>query len=246
MAAAAGGVAAIAAGQQVLDIAQQHLGEKYVLGVLVPKDNPNWTGPWDCSEFASWIIFQAASRLYGCNRDFGNPATADAFTGFWNRDAKSLGQIIPIDQAARTPGANVLRIPQPGTTGHIVVSDGFGGTIEAHSSKDGVIRSTLSNRRWDTGILVPGIAYTAGASITVKPPDTVIYRLTTPLMTSSKVQDIQQALRTAGFDPGAIDGEFGPHTQAAVVAFQLSNGLLADGEVGRITAAALGLVLPKL
>ena len=245
MAAASGGVAAIASGQQVLDIAEQHVGEKYVLGVLVPKDNPNWTGPWDCSEFASWIIFQAAARLYGCNRDFGNPATADAFTGFWNRDAKSLGQIISIDQAARTPGANVLRIPQPGTTGHIVVSDGLGGTVEAHSSKDGVIGSTLSNRRWDTGILVPGIVYTAGTSIAVNPPDTVIYRLTTPLMTGGKVQEIQKELRTEGFAPGVIDGEFGPHTQAAVVAFQLSNGLVADGEIGPVTAAELGLALPK-
>jgi len=246
MAAAAGGAAAIATGQQILDTAERHLGEKYVLGVLAPKDNPNWTGPWDCSEFASWIIFQVAARLYGCNRDFGDPATATAFTGFWKRDAKSLGHIIPIDQAARTPGANVLRIPQPGTRGHIVVSDGFGGTVEAHSSKDGVIRSTLSNRRWDTGILVPGIVYAAGAAIAVNPPSAVIYRLTTPLMTGSKVQDIQQALRTAGLDPGAIDGEFGPHTQAAVVAFQLSHGLVADGEVGPITAAALGVVLPKL
>jgi peptidoglycan hydrolase-like protein with peptidoglycan-binding domain len=64
-----------------------------------------------------------------------------------------------------------------------------------------------------------------------------------PLMTGGKVGDIQQALSTAGFVPGPIDGEFGPHTQAAVVAFQLSRGLLADGEVGPITAAELGVQL---
>jgi len=210
---------------------------------MVPKNNPNWKGPWDCSEFTSWIVFQAAARLYGCDRDFGDPATADAFTGFWNRDATTLGEIISIDQAARTPGANVLRIPQPGTTGHIVVSDGLGGTVEAHSTKAGVIRSTLSNRRWDMGILVPGIVYTQGSTIAVNPPSTTIYRQTTPIMTGAKVSDIQQALLAAGFNPGPIDGEFGPHTQAAVVAFQLANGLLPDGEVGPSTAAALGVQL---
>lgn len=233
----------IVSGQMILNIAVKHVGEKYNLGVLVPKDNPNWKGPWDCAEFASWAIFQAAARLYGCDRDFGNPATADAFTGFWNRDATNLGQIISIDQAARTPGANVLRAPQPGTQGHVVISDGLGGTVEAHSTTAGVIRSTLSNRRWDMGILVPDIVYTQGSPTAVDQPGTTIYRLTTPLMTGDKVRGIQQALSTAGFDPGPIDGEFGPHTQSAVVAFQISRGLLADGEVGPSTAAELGVQL---
>jgi peptidoglycan L-alanyl-D-glutamate endopeptidase CwlK len=45
----------------------------------------------------------------------------------------------------------------------------------------------------------------------------------------------------AGFPPGAIDGEFGPGTEAAVLAFQRSSGLLADGIVGARTAAKLGV-----
>jgi len=53
-----------ATGQTVLRIASQHLGEKYLLGTPVPKDNPDWDGPWDCAEFASWLIFQAAKILY--------------------------------------------------------------------------------------------------------------------------------------------------------------------------------------
>ncbi len=228
-----------ATGQKVLEVARKHVGENYVLGVLVPKNNAGWTGAWDCAEFASWLIFQASAILYGCDRDFGDPATADAFTGYWDRDAKSLGQIISIEHAARTPGAAVLRIPQIGATGHIVISDGVGGTVEAHSPRDGVIQSALDNRRWDMGILVPGIVYTQGSVVPVPAPGGVIYRLATPMMTGEKVQEIQQALKAAGFDPGVIDGEFGPHTHAAVVAFQLSRGLIADGEVGPQTAAAL-------
>src|SRR6266446_8927236 len=141
---------------------QAHVGEKYVLGALAPKNNPDWIGPWDCAEFASWLVFQIAAKLYGCRRDFGDPATADAYTGYWARDAKSLGQIVSLESASRTAGAFVLRIPQAGAVGHIVLSDGAGGTVEAHSSNDGVITSTLAKRRWDTGVLIAGIQYTQG------------------------------------------------------------------------------------
>jgi len=232
-----------ATGETVVQRARAHVGQKYVFGVLVPKDNPNWMGPWDCSEFASWVVFQTAKTLYGCDNDNGAPQTADAFTGYWARDANSRGTKISIDQAARTPGAAVLRVPQGAATGHIVISDGQGGTVEAHSPKDGVIQFTLANRRWDMGILVPGITYTEGPAVQVPPPTVVIYRLTTPMMRGDKIREIQQALEAAGFDPGQLDAIFGPRTHAAVLAFQLSRGLLPDGEVGPKTAAALGVQL---
>jgi N-acetylmuramoyl-L-alanine amidase len=229
-------------GLTILRLGRQHVGEKYVLGVRVPKDNANWGGPWDCAEFASWLVFQAAQILFGCDRDFGDPATADAYTGFWDRDARSLGEIVSIEEAARTPGAAVLRIPQGGT-GHIVISDGTGGTVEAHSSADGVIESTLDNRRWDMGILVPGISYKRGSAVDVSGPATMVYRLTLPPMVGDEVKLIQQKLKASGFDPGSVDGNFGPHTEAAVVAFQLAHGLASDGEVGPATAKVLGIGL---
>ena len=55
----------------------------------------------------------------------------------------------------------------------------------------------------------------------------------------SAVIDLQQRLQKAGFSPGAIDGSFGPGTKAAVIAFQRSKGLVADGIVGPATWAAL-------
>lgn len=59
--------------------------------------------------------------------------------------------------------------------------------------------------------------------------------------TGSEVIKLQQRLRDKGFNPGAIDGDFGENTQAAVKAFQRSVGLRDDGIVGRNTRAALGL-----
>lgn len=60
-----------------------------------------------------------------------------------------------------------------------------------------------------------------------------------------RVTALQQALKDRGFDPGEIDGVFGGGTEAALLSFQNSEGLLADGKAGAKTLGALGLeVLP--
>ena len=57
----------------------------------------------------------------------------------------------------------------------------------------------------------------------------------------TSVKTLQKKLKDLGFNPGAIDGDFGPAVQAALIAFQKSKGLLADGIAGPRTFAALGL-----
>lgn len=57
----------------------------------------------------------------------------------------------------------------------------------------------------------------------------------------ASVTELQTLLRNAGFDPGPIDGIFGTRTQAAVIAFQRSRGLVPDGIVGINTWTALGV-----
>ena len=59
--------------------------------------------------------------------------------------------------------------------------------------------------------------------------------------TGEEVRALQEALRARGFPPGAIDGIFGAGTEAALVAFQRSEGLVPDGVAGARTFAALGL-----
>ena len=54
-----------------------------------------------------------------------------------------------------------------------------------------------------------------------------------------RIKALQQALLDRGFNPGKADGIFGLGTQAAVLAFQRSEGLLADGVAGVRTLAAL-------
>jgi murein L,D-transpeptidase YcbB/YkuD len=234
-------------GREILAIARRHVGERYV-NVLVPKNNPSWKGPWDCAEFASWCVFQVGGFLYGCVDDQGDPATTESYTGAWEHDAKTLGKLISVERAATIAGAAVLRFPpQPGSMGHIAISDGQRGTVEAHSRARGVVADRIDGRRWDTGVLVPGIEYVEAPGASPAPlrePRFVIYRLRTPLMTGAKVKEIQRALKRADFHPGRIDGEYGPLTLAAVAAFQAAKGLVPDGEVGPRTARALGVELP--
>jgi len=54
-----------------------------------------------------------------------------------------------------------------------------------------------------------------------------------------EVTRLQQRLKEKGFDPGRIDGAFGPGTEAALTAFQKSEGLAADGIAGPRTLAVL-------
>ena len=235
----------MATGADLLKKAAAHVGEQYVLGVVVPKDNRAWRGPWDCAEFLSWCVFQVAGKLYGCSNNNGNPARADAFTGFWQRDAGTIGRQVSVAIAAQTPGAAIIRHAQPNLIGHIVFSDGEGGTIEARGAATGVVRGRLANRRWDGGVLVPGIQYTSSGEPVIANPPLLILRLTDPLMRGALVRDVQRALKAAGVHPGKIDGLYGPQTVAAVNAFQLMQGLVPDGEVGPETARALGIDFPS-
>lgn len=229
-------------GNDILSTALKHIGEKYILGSIAPKNNSDWKGPWGSADFVSWCLYQVSQKLYGCNDNQTSPERADSITKYWNRDAETTGQITTVGEAAGTPGAVLIRSSVSGRTGHCVISDGRNGTVEAHSLNRGVIRSTINGRRWDYGILIPWIEYTTQPIFPLNPPD-FVYRLIEPFTHEVKIGEIQTELLHRGFDPGPIDNTFGYMTEAAVRACQLSLGLLVDGEVGRETAAALGIEL---
>ncbi len=53
------------------------------------------------------------------------------------------------------------------------------------------------------------------------------------------VATLQRALHGEGFDPGPDDGDFGPKTERAVIAFQQSRAIKTDGVAGPRTWAML-------
>jgi lysozyme family protein len=234
----------MASGRSLVERARRHIGEAYKF-VAVPKDDPNWRGPWDCAEFISWLVYQEAGVLYGCDDDRGDPHKADAWTGYWKRDVERGGIRAAVEKAAATVGGILLRYPPdvPGKYGHIVLSDGRGGTIEAMGRAFGVRAGKVAGRTWHAGILLPEIAYDVSDGTVEVPGPAHLFAIDAPNVNPLIVSEIQQALKAKGFDPGPIDGAFGQKTMEAVVAFQDAQGLVVDGEVGETTAGLLGVDL---
>ena len=144
-------------GQDFLDLAVTRVGEEYVYGADVELNDPDWHGPWDCAEFCSWVVKQITGKIYGClDPDSDNP---DPWTGAWNRDCRNgTVKCIPVEQAADTPGAILLRYRQGGH--HIVFVGSHRSTIEAKSASWGVCRGAVNSLdNWDHGILIPGVSY---------------------------------------------------------------------------------------
>ena len=54
-----------------------------------------------------------------------------------------------------------------------------------------------------------------------------------------KVWKLQERLQALGYYEGEVDGQFGPGTRDAVIAFQKKNGLDADGLAGEETQKVL-------
>jgi g-D-glutamyl-meso-diaminopimelate peptidase len=59
------------------------------------------------------------------------------------------------------------------------------------------------------------------------------------MMEGSDVLEAQTLLSNKGFNPGPLDGIFGPKTKAAVEAFQAANAIPASGMVDSVTWAKL-------
>jgi len=78
---------------------------------------------------------------------------------------------------------------------------------------------------------------------TTAPPSTTAPTLTSGLLkqgtSGADVKALQHALAAAGHSPGTIDGDFGPKTEQALIAFQEAAGIPADGVYGPRTKAAL-------
>ena len=102
--------------------------------------------------------------------------------------------------------------------------------------------SVFDANPFQTGWTVNGGEVTEASSTAVSNPnagnDACIPQNNSSLVINSTL-DIQQFLSNNGFNPGPIDGQSGPKTKNAIIAFQKENGLLADGIAGNKTKAAM-------
>jgi len=232
----------MASGRDMLALARQHIGEP-CRGALAPKTNAGWRGPWTNAEFASWLVYQEAHILYGCADNGAEPTLAAADLGAWRRDAFTIGQLVAVETAVATPGAILLRHGPAAGMGHVAISDGGGGTVEARGAAYGVVVHSAQGRHWDAGVLIPHIAYEPPSPIVHYHPPNSLYGIGWANMDPQIVEAIQRALASQGLDPGPIDGVFGPSTAAAVAGFQAMTGIVVDAQVGVETAHALSVGL---
>ncbi len=248
-------------GKSIISIAEQFKGDRYILGALpfrnneqyledyrdngIPFDRSKIKGPFDCAEFVSIVIFIVLKKLYGANNNNAKDLkTVDCWTNFFKRDFDNgLFRQITIKEAANTPGAIVLRFTKNSRIGHIAFCIGDGkSTIEAHSSRYGIINSTVNNRTWDCAFVLNEITTKQIGSVNINYSPKV-YRLTKPFMRGDKVKEIAIALEKAGYKTNGTDkdGIYGPGMFRAVHTYQKDKGLVIDGMVGPETAASLGV-----
>lgn len=232
---------AIVTGSDFLIKAREHIGEKYVLGARAPMAVAQYGGPWDCAEFCSWVVYRVTGTLLG-TMPKDDPVRADAWTGHWADDSRRFDCRIPVVDAIHTEGALLLRIKRGGRHGHIAFSDGKGGTVEAQSAAKGVTEARAAGRRWDTGVIVPGVVYVQSDDPEpIEPPARNILRERHPFMRGPRVRAAQERLAALGYPVGPVDGVYGGQTAHAAELFQRDKDLVVDGEIGPVTAAALGI-----
>ncbi len=117
---------------------------------------------------------------------------------------------------------------------HVGIYMGDGTVVHAKGRSDGVVRESISKTSWNRyghlksfGSTVPGDTWTR------------LLKITSPYMYGADVTAVQTELKDKGYDPGGVDGFYGPKTEAAVKAFQKARGLEVDGIVGPKTWEAL-------
>ena len=118
---------------------------------------------------------------------------------------------------------------------HVGVYMGDGTVVHAKRRDDGVVREPISAAGWNRF----GCLKCWGGSHATVAYTRLLKNVGKPYLKGDDVRAVQRALEKKGYFTGDVDGVFGPKTEQAVTAFQLSASLTADGIVGQKTWAAL-------
>lgn len=105
----------------------KHVGERYSYGAEVNPEDPNATGPWDCSELVEY-----------CARQVGLAVPDGAY------NQAKFGVSCSLEEARRRPGTLLFRnTPR----WHVGVSLGAGRVVEARDSIAGVVVTEFETGR---------------------------------------------------------------------------------------------------
>ncbi|MDD3244268.1 MAG: peptidoglycan-binding domain-containing protein [Eubacteriales bacterium] len=141
-------------------------------------------------------------------------------------------------------------------SGHVGYYIGNGYAVEWKGFSYGCVKTKVAGRGWTHWYKLPFIQYSATTETPVAPdqpatPDAPMqpstdygtrllrYRKGRTMLKGDDVLAVQARLIVLGFDPGTVDGIYGPKSAAAVTAFQTARGIKADGIVGPDTRREL-------
>ena len=176
----------------------------------------------DCSGLFSWAFKQLGGYCYhGSNTMYKSYCT-------------SKGKIT--SATALKPGYALFTGTET-EHGHVGLYIGDGWVIEAASTREGVIKTKSSAKKWTYWGALKGVDY-SDSSEDPAPSGSPTLRKGDK---GEAVAEMQGLLAGLGYDLGkyGIDGDFGSATEKAVRAFQKASGLTVDGVVGKDTWNAL-------
>jgi peptidoglycan hydrolase-like protein with peptidoglycan-binding domain len=154
----------------------------------------------------------------------------------------TVGPVVTVIASIGSRGAIVVELQRkllaagysPGVIDGIFGRKTEGATKAFQTAKSLPASGVVDQATWDAFTAPPVVV--DPAPVAVPDPNDVVLAYWSR---GSAVVDLQRLLAAAGYNPGTIDGVFGPKTRAAVLAFQQAKGLATTGLVTRATLEAL-------
>lgn len=177
---------------------------------------------------AAWSDLGAHDTIY---KSHGIPdVSADGMFAWCKQLGADWG---PISTLPERPGV-ALRC-----SGHVGVYIGDGLAVEWRGFKYGCVITRVKDRSWTHWYVLPWVDYGEGTAPAPEAEALLGGRLLKAGKTGADVRELQRLLTELGFEPGTIDGDFGPKTEAAVRRMQTAAGIDVDGEYGSESHTAL-------
>ena len=206
---------------------------------MTVKYGARWIGKHvaDCSGLFAWAFKKLGGYMYhGSDTMFRKYTTSSGKLSKGNRT----------DGQGLKPGTAVFTWKEKeGKYGHVGLYIGDGKVIEAKGTKEGVVKSNVTEDRWTHWGELKGVNYSD------TPAPAPIPETKPTLRRGSKGKYVtlaQTELINKGYSCGSTgaDGDFGKNTEAAVKAFQKDHGLTVDGVIGQNTWNALDGAEPAI
>lgn len=204
---------------------------------MTVKYGARWIGKHvaDCSGLFAWAFKKLGGYMYhGSDTMFRKYTTASGKLSKGNRT----------DGQGLKPGTAVFTWKEKeGKYGHVGLYIGDGKVIEAKGTKEGVVKSNVTEDRWTHWGELKGVNYSDTPAPIPETKPTLRRGSKGKYVTLAQTQLINK-----GYSCGntGADGDFGKNTEAAVKAFQKDHGLTVDGIIGQNTWNALDGAEPAI